>query len=99
MHYVHEFSEHSMILGFFSYTIALLLIPQGVANNWKNFEQPLSNKQGGGETRSWKKTRDEPFLRTCCPLVLHALKPHGILWMCPSPFGRPWRRYAAVGTS
>ena len=43
MHYVHEFSEHSMIPGFSGYTIALLLIPQGVANNWKNFEQPLSN--------------------------------------------------------
>jgi len=31
-----------MIPGFSGYTIALLLIPQRVANNWKNFEQPLS---------------------------------------------------------
>ena len=35
-----------MIPGFSGYTIALLLIPQGVANNWKNFEQPLSNGSG-----------------------------------------------------
>jgi hypothetical protein len=50
---------------------------------------PIPDKQGGGETRSWKKTRDDPFLRTCCPLILHALKPHGILWMCPYSPGRP----------
>jgi len=42
MYYVHEFSEHSMIPGFSGYAIALLLIPQRVMNNCKNFEQPLS---------------------------------------------------------
>src|SRR5215471_15317026 len=31
-----------MIPGFSGYTIVLLLIPQRVTNNWKNFEQPLS---------------------------------------------------------
>ena len=42
----------------------------------------LSDKKGLSAKGSWKKTRDDPFLMTCCPVVLHALRPNGILWVC-----------------